>query len=82
MPNLLDFTVAFTDSPFWSSLTFMHTNPSNLALLFGSSYTQRINSSLNPVANPFYLQPLPNALLLAHVNEHALLHQSSGPSGQ
>lgn len=60
----------------------MHTNPSNLALLFGSSYTQRINSSLNPVANPFYLQPLPNALLLAHVNEHALLHQSSGPSGQ
>lgn len=59
MPKLLDFTASFTDSPFWSSLTFMRTNPSNLALLFGSNYTQRINSSLNLVANPFHLRPLP-----------------------
>lgn len=63
MPNLLDVTVSFTDSPFWSSLTFMHTNPSNLALLFGSNYIQRINSSLNSVANPFHLQPLPQCLI-------------------
>lgn len=77
MPNLLDFTASFTDSPFWSSLTFMHHNLSNLALLFGSNYTQRINSSLNPVTNPFPLQPLPSALLLAHSNEHTLLQRNS-----
>lgn len=79
MPNLLDFTASFTDLPFWSSLTFMHSNPSKLALLFGSNYTQRINSSLNPVTNPFPLQPLPSALLLARRNEHTLLRQSSVP---
>lgn len=67
MPNLLDFTVSFTYSPFWSSLTSMHANPPNLVLLFAINFIPRTNSSLNPAANPFQLQPLPNVLLLAHV---------------
>lgn len=68
IPNLLDFTVSFTYSPFWSFLAFMHTNPPNLVLLFAHNYIQRTNFSLNPAANPFHLQPLPSVLLLAHVN--------------
>lgn len=66
MPNLLDFTVSFTYSPFWSSLPFMHTNPPNLVLLFACNYIPRTNSSLNPAANPFHLLPFPS--VLAHVN--------------
>lgn len=75
VPNLLDFTESFTYSPFWSSLTFMHTNPPNLVLLFPLNHIPRTNSSLNPAANPFHLQPLPNLLLLAHIT--SLLHETS-----
>lgn len=84
-PTLLDFMMSFTDSPFWNTLTFMHTNhltmPSNFAFLLGSNYTLRVRYSLNSVANPVHLKSFPNALLLAHGNEHELLHQSCSPSG-